>query len=213
MTRVFALGCSSLPAYARWDEAHFGKFGTHYIDGTFYFDVHPPLGKMLIGLAGRIAGYTGGYAFTSGEKYPPNVPYVAMRMIVAAFGSLTVPFGYVIAKNLGFSEATCLLTGAMCLLEVGLVSITRLILLDSMLIFFVLAVMTFYTAFRKQAARPFTLRWHFNLLLTGAAIGCVSRYIVAMLGSLSLKYVFACTVCQCQVGGPLHHGTGGIYDD
>ena len=161
--------------FVLWDEAHFGKFGTHYIDGTFYFDVHPPLGKMLIGLAGRLSGYSGGYGFTSGEKYPDNVPYVKMRMIIATFGSLTVPFSYILSKNLGFSDATSLMIGSMVLLEVGLVGITRLILLDSLLLFFGLSVMTFYTAFRKYSNDPFSTRWHFNLLFTGISIGCVSR--------------------------------------
>lgn len=179
--------------FVLWDEAHFGKFGTHYIDGTFYFDVHPPLGKMLIGLAGRLSGYTGGWGFGSGEVYPENIPYVKMRMIIATFGSLCVPFSYILSKNMGLSDPTSLMVGALTLLEVGLVGITRLILLDSMLIFFGLAVMTFYTAFRKYSNEPFSPRWHFNLLMTGAAIGCVSSvkwvgfFITGLVGLLTIE--------------------------
>ena len=179
--------------FVLWDEAHFGKFGTNYIDGTFYFDVHPPLGKMLVGLAGRLSGYTGGYGFTSGEIYPENIPYVKIRMIIATFGALCVPFSYILSKNLGFSDPTSLMIGAMTLLEVGLIGITRLILLDSMLLFFGLAVMTFYTAFRRYSKEEFSPRWHFNLLLTGVSIGCVSSvkwvgfFITGLVGLMTIE--------------------------
>lgn len=36
-----------------WDETHFGKMGSWYINRTFFFDVHPPLGKV----SDRIEGY------------------------------------------------------------------------------------------------------------------------------------------------------------
>lgn len=29
-----------------WDETHFGKMSGWYINRTYFFDVHPPLGKV-----------------------------------------------------------------------------------------------------------------------------------------------------------------------
>lgn len=77
--------------------------GSYYINRTFFFDVHPPLGKvrwqsmslvclhacylltfdtllqMLIGLAGYMSGYDGTFPFIKpGDKYE-NQNYWGMR--------------------------------------------------------------------------------------------------------------------------------------
>jgi len=156
-TRFYKIGASNIVV---WDEAHFGKFGSHYLKRTFYFDVHPPLGKILVGLAGALAGYDGSFEFASGSEYPPNVPYVAMRVMLAMFGVGMVPLGWFTAVELGMSQWACHLVALMVLFgessffamtfvrlmwmltDVGWLCISRFILLDSMLLFF-----TFLTVF------------------------------------------------------------------
>lgn len=111
-TRFHDIGKSN---FVVWDEAHFGKFGTHYLKREFYFDVHPPLGKMLVGLAGLLSGYDGHFEFKSGETYPEGVPYQSMRVMLAMFGVLLVPLGWYTAVELGMSWRACHLVALMVL--------------------------------------------------------------------------------------------------
>jgi len=84
------------------------SFGSEYIKRTFYFDVHPPLGKMLIGLAGWLCGYDGQFDWDSGRTFPDNLNYVFMRVFCATFGALMTPLAYLTARELRFSQITCI---------------------------------------------------------------------------------------------------------
>ena len=111
-TRFYRIGKSNIVV---WDEAHFGKFGSHYLKREFYFDVHPPLGKMLVGFVGLLAGYDGHFDFKSGTEYPEGVPYVARRVMLATFGVALVPLGWYTAVELGMSKRACHLVALMVL--------------------------------------------------------------------------------------------------
>lgn len=119
-----------------WDEAHFGKFAGYYIKQTFYFDVHPPLGKMLNGLAGMLAGFNGKFEFESGTAYPPELKYGVMRFFNGVFGAMLAPIAYLTAVQLRMSHQGAILLGVLIIVELALCTISRFILLDAMLLFF-----------------------------------------------------------------------------
>lgn len=92
--------------------------------GTFVriAQVHPPLGKMLVGLAGALSGFNGSFDFPSGVTYPDHVPFHAMRIMLALPGVAMVPLAWGTAVELRFSKwgrhivTVMVLTGAAALL-------------------------------------------------------------------------------------------------
>ncbi|KAI6010265.1 Dolichyl-phosphate-mannose-protein mannosyltransferase-domain-containing protein [Pisolithus marmoratus] len=189
-TRFHKIGLADVVV---WDEAHFGKFGSHYLKREFYFDVHPPLGKMLVALAGLLSGYDGNFEFKSGEKYPDTVPYVAMRVMMATFGIALVPLGWYTAVELGMSQWACHLVALMILCDVAWLCISRFILLDSMLLFFTFTTVFFLTKFHNQQYQSFSFDWWLWLALTGISIGCVTSvkwvglFVTAVVGIYTIE--------------------------
>lgn len=70
---------------------------------------------MIVGLVGLLSGYDGHFDFKSGATYPAEVPYVAMRVMMAMFGVLMVPLGWYTAVELGMTRRACHLVALMVL--------------------------------------------------------------------------------------------------
>ena len=82
---------------------HYGKYANLYLKKTFFFDANPPLGKLLIALAGYLYGYDGSSEFgfdKIGTPFPEDVPHVVFRLVPALFGSLLTPTVFLILCEL-----------------------------------------------------------------------------------------------------------------
>ncbi|PWN35847.1 putative dolichyl-phosphate-mannose--protein mannosyltransferase [Meira miltonrushii] len=171
ITRMWRIGKNNAVV---WDEAHFGKFGSHYLKHEFYFDVHPPLGKMLVGLAGLLSGYGGQFEFKSGETYPNDVNYVGMRVIMAMFGVAMVPLAWSSSGALGWNWRTRHALTIMVLFDNAWLVISRFILLDSMLLCFTFMTVHGLLMFHRHRHESFGEQWWFWLTFTGFSIGFVA---------------------------------------
>jgi len=128
---------------------------------------------MLVGLSGYLANYNGSFEFKSGETYPEELNYTFMRLFNSTFGALCVPLAYFTAKELHFKRPTVWLVTAMVLFENSYTTISRFILLDSMLLFFTFTTVFCWSKFHNQRHDPFGPEWGLWLFATGLSIGCV----------------------------------------
>ena len=168
LSRFYAL---NWPRAVVFDEFHFGKFTNGYLTGRYFFDIHPPLGKLLIATFAGYAGYDASQPFAAiGEPFRAGVDAYTLRVVPATFGAALVPLSFLVARELGLSRAAALLVGGLVLLDGALLVESRLLVTEPLLFCFELAQL--YCALR--AARPPPLSRppaHGWLMLTGLSIG------------------------------------------
>jgi hypothetical protein len=136
----------SHPAAVCFDEGHFGGFVSDYLRGICFFDIHPPLGKLIIAAAGKLCGYDGSFNFTENDApYETNF-YIYLRLPPAICATLVSPLltGALILKDVPL--VPCVLSGFLLAIDFTSIAQGRLILTDGILYFFI-ALTIFATSF------------------------------------------------------------------
>ena len=148
---------------------------------------------MLVGLSGYLAGYNGSFEFKSGETYPEELNYTFMRLFNSAFGALCVPLAYFTARELKLRRPAVWLITLMVLCENSYTTISRFILLDSMLLCGTVATVFCWAKFHNQRHNDFEPEWFFWLFMTGLSIGCVCSvklvglFVTALVGLYTIE--------------------------
>jgi dolichyl-phosphate-mannose-protein mannosyltransferase len=124
-SRLYRLG---FPRRLIWDEIYFPVFARDYLNGTPFFDLHPPLGKFIIAAGIVLVGDTS----------------VGWRTMPALFGCAMIPLAAVLGWYYFGGRVAALLLATIVACETMLVVYSRTGLMDGIVVFFVLA--TFLSA-------------------------------------------------------------------
>jgi dolichyl-phosphate-mannose-protein mannosyltransferase len=125
-----------------FDELHFGKFLKAYWTGSYYFDIHPPLGKLILFLVSRIFSThapKSEFASIGADYAPDDGVFAPIRWSSAVFGSCTPPITYIIARELGLSLPASLVPALALVFDNLVIVESRLILMDAQLLCFMAA--------------------------------------------------------------------------
>lgn len=153
-----------------FDEVHFGNFTNWYIKNEFFYDIHPPLGKLIMAYIAKLGEYDGEIDFEKlyGNQYD-RPDFVIIRMVPALFSSLCSPLIYLTMRFVSFSKIASFVSAFFIIFDTSLLTEQRFILSDGMLHFFTclfLAVSSYTSQLKAYSAR-----WDRFMIYTAITLG------------------------------------------
>ncbi|HSB97558.1 MAG TPA: phospholipid carrier-dependent glycosyltransferase [Spongiibacteraceae bacterium] len=133
ITRFAVLAHSPMAAM---DEIYFSQYLSSYFTHHYYFDIHPPLGKLLV------AGFAALFNFT---PVPLDTKFDAgfvgnnallLRFLPCLAGTLLPPLLFTVARALGLSLRAGLLAGVFVVLDNSLIAHSQFLYFDNFLLLF-----------------------------------------------------------------------------
>jgi dolichyl-phosphate-mannose-protein mannosyltransferase len=157
LAAVTRLAVITHPRAIVFDEVYFRESALRYLEGSYFFDLHPPLGKLLLAGWAKLVGVTATVQSTD--------PVVALRVLPALAGTALVAVFYLLLRELTASRRVATFGAALLLLDNAVLVESRLILIDSMLLLFGIGALTCYLASQRSRGR-----WHWILLAASAVL-------------------------------------------
>jgi dolichyl-phosphate-mannose-protein mannosyltransferase len=157
--RSYRLG---FPRRLIWDEIYFPVFARDYLNGSPFFDLHPPLGKFIIAAGIVLVGDTP----------------VGWRVMPALFGCAMIPLAAVLGWHYFGGRVAALLLATFVACETMLIVYSRTGLMDGILVFFVLATFLAAVLVRRRGQVP----WPMILLGLSVAVKWASLPVALPVG-------------------------------
>lgn len=138
------------PNQVVFDEVHFGGFISNYYKHEYFFDIHPPLGKLAIAGFGKIFSFTPEVSFAEiGNKFP-NKQYLALRFLPNLAGALLPAVIFLLLIEMGLGRKGAFLGGLLVGLENAILTQSLYILLDGFLLLSGFICLYFYFSYRNN---------------------------------------------------------------
>ncbi|HOX21430.1 MAG TPA: phospholipid carrier-dependent glycosyltransferase [Candidatus Paceibacterota bacterium] len=164
VTRFYHFG---QPNQIIFDEVYFPKFATDYFRGDYYFDIHPPLAKLMMAGTAKLLGtdLPTTFDFKNISQTYPDDSYKILRFLVSSFGVMLIIGIYFLTKELFHNKWPAFLAGLLAIFDNALLVQSRVILTDVFLLAFGVLGLVFIFVSRRK--RPFSCSWFVFLILAG----------------------------------------------
>ncbi|MFH1048294.1 MAG: phospholipid carrier-dependent glycosyltransferase [Patescibacteria group bacterium] len=157
------------PNQTIFDEVYFGKFAAAYFSREYYFDIHPPLGKLIIAGWAWLVNVDLVFNYNEIGAAASSQLFFTLRFLPALFGALFVLlfswFAYLATR----SKQIALIAGTLILLDNAFLVQSKIIAIDIFLVFFEILTLCFFLLCQKE--KGFTKKWLAFLALAGISFG------------------------------------------
>jgi len=161
------------PQAPYWDENYYITDAQRELNGIFYMQIHPPLGKMLIALGESLVNANESDAqFLDTEhagEFPKDFSFAGYRLFPALLGWLAAPLLFLCLLLILGSPLLATLLSFLIIFDNALIVHSRGAMLDSPLNFFVLLTILFFIVLTKLKSRKRLFLW--LSAFTGIALG------------------------------------------
>ena len=138
------------PAEVVFDEFHFGQFVQSYFSHQYYFDIHPPLGKLMIFWFAKIFGFNGQMNFSGINSALNSGGILILRFLPALFGAFFVLLIYYLILKMKLSKRAAFLGACLVLFDNAILAQSKFVLIDIFLLFFGFLSLYFLLCFKDS---------------------------------------------------------------
>ena len=137
------------PLSVVFDEIYFGRYALDYLRPNDYFDLHPPLGKLIFAAMAWLLHLDPAFTFPGNGVAFPDVSYALLRTPAHVAGVLLPLALWGVAREIGFSRWAALVVGLLAALDNALLVVSRLTMIDVFFVLFGFAALWCYLRHRR----------------------------------------------------------------
>ncbi len=145
------------PAHFFWDENYHVAHAQKYLNGIFFMEPHPPLGKLLIALGEKLVGANPDNSQFIGTdhapKSPANFSFRGYRLLPALLAWASAPLLFLVVFAISGNLFASLVTAGFYLFDNALIVHSRGAMLEGPQLFFLVASLLSYAVLREQGLR------------------------------------------------------------
>jgi len=166
----------NVPNSPYWDENYHIASAEKYLTGTFFFEPHPPLGKMLIALGEKVTHSNSDIDKSSFnntdfiKNFPTNYSFFGVRLLPTIFAVIASILFFILIFTLTKSIIISLATWLFYLLDTAIILHFRGAMLDGIQITFSLAALIFFATLVQDKTKSYFWKMTFLGLFVGLAV-------------------------------------------